>query len=363
MKFVDEIEVRIRGGHGGAGSVHFLREKYRAFGGPDGGDGGDGGDVYLEAHSSIMTLGHLMKHTLYSATAGEPGRGKNCHGARGEDLTIHVPVGTEVVDTLEGVILGDLHHPGERLLVAKGGRGGMGNQHFATSVNQAPEYAQPGLPGEEKRLLLNLKLLADAGLIGLPNAGKSTLLAAVSHSHPKIADYAFTTLTPNIGVVENENFRRFILADIPGIIEGAHRGAGLGLSFLRHIERVRVMVYVLDVGSLDAVADLRMLQEELAPYSPELLKRPALIVLNKLDQAKYDEEFAAGIAEELQDPSLWEGTPGGIPEVLSISALEKQGLETLVTRLFSFFAEETLAEQMLLHKPFLPDREGESEGE
>lgn len=347
MKFVDEIMIRVRGGHGGAGSVHFLREKYREHGGPDGGDGGDGGSVYIEAHPSTMTLGHFMRAQLFKSESGEAGKGKNQKGADGADVTLRVPLGTEVIDDETGEKLGDMDKPHKRLLVAAGGKGGLGNQHFATSVNQAPSYAQPGIAGEERSLKLNLKLLADAGLIGLPNAGKSTILSTVSRNHPKIADYAFTTLTPNIGVVEGDHYRRLLLADIPGIIEGAHRGAGLGLSFLRHIERVQLIIYVIDVTSLNPQNDLMMLKEELGTYSGELLKRPALLVINKLDQAEYDEEFARSVSANLVQESNWKDSPHGPPEVLFISALEKKGIDELVRRLFDFFPDRTMAEKTL----------------
>ncbi len=347
MKFVDEIEIRVRGGHGGAGSVHFLREKYRENGGPDGGDGGHGGSVYLEAHSGTQSLGHYLTKSLFVAEHGDDGRGKNRTGKDGEDLVLRVPPGTVVIDSDTGEEIGDLHKPEERLLVAPGGKGGLGNQHFATSVNQAPDHAQPGIPGDEKRLTLALKLLADAGLIGLPNAGKSTIIKAISGSHARVGEYAFTTLVPNLGVVYGENHRRLLLADIPGIIEGASHGAGLGLSFLRHIERVKVIVYVIDVGSLQPVDELKMLRSELATYSKELVERPSIIVLNKMDQAKYDDEYADSIAELLRAPDLWEGHAHGTPDILYISALENRGLDTLVKRLFSFFSDPTIAEGML----------------
>ncbi len=346
MKFTDEIEIRVKGGHGGPGSVHFLREKYKEMGGPDGGDGGKGGDVWLMAHGGTQTLGHFFNSQVFSASAGESGRGKNCYGSNGEDLVLRVPVGTVVLDTDSLEELGDLIHDGDKLLVAKGGKGGLGNQHFVNSVNQSPQYAQPGLPGEDRVLLLRLKLLADVGLIGLPNAGKSTLLDAVSRSHPKIADYAFTTLVPNIGVVEGPDYRRFMLADIPGIIEGAHKGVGLGLSFLRHIERVEVMVYVIDASSMHPAEDLKMLRQELASYSGELLHRRSLIVLNKMDLADYDHSLAAEITEELKDPAIW-GSKENIPDIIYISAMERSGLDQLIDAVFRLLPEATFAETML----------------
>ena len=346
MKFIDEIDIHVKAGNGGEGIVHFLHEKYREFGGPDGGDGGRGGDVYLKANSGIVTLGHLLKHDTYRAGDGEPGRGKNRTGKDGVDLIIQLPQGTVVDDIDAGETLGELTRHDSQILVARGGRGGLGNQHFSSSVNQAPRYAKPGLPGEEKYLRLNLKLIADAGLIGLPNAGKSTLLDAVSRSHPRIADYAFTTLTPNLGVLEGENERRLIIADIPGIIEGAHKGAGLGLSFLRHIERVMVIIYVLDVTSMDPVSDLRMLQSELASYSEELMLRPAMVLLNKMDCIDYDEEFARSIVEKLKDKSLWKGKEK--PKFLTLSAKERHGLDEFHNTLFGMFRDNaTLAEKML----------------
>jgi GTP-binding protein len=347
MKFIDEIDLHVKAGNGGVGIVHFLHEKYREYGGPDGGDGGCGGDIYLKVNSGILTLGHLLKHDTYKAQDGEPGKSKNKTGSDGEDLIIQLPQGTVVEDIDGGEVLGELTRPDSIFLVARGGKGGLGNQHFASSVNQAPRFAKPGLPGEEKYLRLNLKLIADAGLIGLPNAGKSTLLDAVSRSHPRIADYAFTTLTPNLGVLESENERRLIIADIPGIIEGAHKGAGLGLSFLRHIERVRVIIYVLDVTSMDAVSDLRMLQSELSSYSEELMNRPAMVLLNKMDCIDYDEEFARNIIEKLKEKSLWKKNKQK-PQFLTLSAKEKHGLEAFYKKLFGMFeGSSTLAEKML----------------
>lgn len=348
MKFIDEIEIKVRAGHGGAGCVSFLREKFRAFGGPDGGDGGRGGNLYISAHPSLQTLGHLLKARVYRAGNGEPGRGRKQTGANGEDAEVHVPIGTEVLDAHSGLLIADLNRPDARECVAEGGKGGQGNTHFASAVNQSPEYAQPGMPGEERILLLRLKLLADAGLVGLPNAGKSTLLSAVSHNHPRIADYAFTTLSPNIGVVESgDQMRRLLLADIPGIIEGAHQGHGLGLSFLRHIERVGLIVYVLDAASLNSRAELELLKEELGSYSPELLKRPALIVFNKIDLMGFDESFARELAEPLRDPQLWSDAPA-VPDIIFLSARDGgEGIRDFIAKLFDYFPAATLAEVSL----------------
>ncbi|MEQ9362841.1 MAG: GTPase ObgE [Leptospirales bacterium] len=347
MRFVDEITIHVRAGHGGAGCVSFIREKYREFGGPDGGDGGKGGAVRIRSHSSLQTLGALLKAHLYGAQDGERGRSNQQTGANGADLIINVPVGTEIFDQITGEKLADLDRYDSEFLVAEGGIGGLGNQHFATSINQAPTHAQPGMPGQEFELHLRLKLLADVGLVGLPNAGKSTLLAAVTQHQPKIADYAFTTLTPNLGIVENEAHRRLILADIPGIIEGASKGHGLGLAFLRHIERVRLIVYVIDGANLEPLTEIRLLRSELQSYSPELLSRPALVVINKVDQMSYDLEFAKESVEQLRKPGLWPETPGHIPPIVYMSAKEKHGTAEFIEQLFAAFPDATLAEAVL----------------
>jgi GTP-binding protein len=348
VRFVDEITIHVRAGHGGAGCVSFIREKFREFGGPDGGDGGKGGAVRFRSHSSLQTLGALLKSQLYAAQNGRPGRGNQQTGAHGRDLIINVPVGTEIFDQTTGEKLADLDRYDSEYVAAEGGIGGLGNQHFATSVNQAPTHAQPGMPGEEFELHLRLKLLADVGLVGLPNAGKSTLLAAVTQHQPKIADYAFTTLTPNLGIVENDAHRRLILADIPGIIEGASKGHGLGLAFLRHIERVRLIVYVIDGSNLEPLEEIRLLKSELQSYSPELIARPALIAINKVDEMSYDLDFAKESVEQLRRPELWPETPGHIPPIVFMSAKEKRGTDELVAELFAAFPETTLAEAVLI---------------
>jgi len=339
MKFVDEIEIEIEAGHGGAGSVHFLREKYRPLGGPDGGDGGAGGDVIIRTNPSRQTLGHYLQQRFFKAGNGEGGRALKQSGRRGEDLILEVAPGTIVTDLESEEILGDFFRSDESLIAARGGKGGLGNSHFATSTNQAPQYAQSGLPGERRSLRLELKLLADAGLVGLPNAGKSTLIAQLTASKARVADYAFTTLTPNLGVLENEEGRRLLLADIPGIIEGAHRGAGLGLSFLRHIERVGLIVYLLDLTSLDMAGDLALLQNELASYSPSLPGKAALAVLNKWDEIQYDSGYLALVQQKLSNN--WPGL-----ESIAISARDGRGLAELKARLFLHFPEPTLAERI-----------------
>lgn len=343
MKFIDEIEVLIKAGNGGDGSVHFCRKKFMPRGGPDGGDGGRGGDVYLIADSRLQSLGHLRKSGNYEAQSGGNGRGDKCSGAAGEDLYIPVPVGTQIEEIESGKVIGDMTQPDKTLLVARGGKGGFGNIHFATSVRQAPDFAKPGLPGQTARIRLNLKLFADVGLVGLPNAGKSTLLSALSRKESKIADYPFTTLTPNIGVVEADDYRRLLLADIPGIIEGASRGTGLGLSFLRHIERVQLIVYVIDIGSPDAASELSMLKNELASYSEKLLELPVIVTLNKSDLISYDNELEEQIIERININEIM-GKSGSQIKVHCISSLEKHGLDTLKKSMFSFFPGRTLAE-------------------
>lgn len=343
MAFVDEIEIRVRGGHGGPGSVHFQRAKYKPRGGPDGGDGGRGGSVILRANTALQSLGHFKNRLTFEAEAGEPGDASNCSGAAGRDLIIYVPPGTEVVDAETDEVVCDLVGVDHHILVARGGKGGMGNTRFATSTNQAPEYAQPGLPGEERVLVLRLKLMADVGLVGLPNAGKSTLISAVSESKSRIADYPFTTLIPHLGVVEDKEFRRLLLADIPGIIEGAHQGVGLGLSFLRHIERVRLIVFVIDVQSMDPAAELATLQNELGSYSEDLLARPALIALNKMDVIDFDEEFAAKVGGELaKNPGRMK-----IDGVFAVSAKTGWNLDRLMRTLFGYFPGHSFAESLL----------------
>jgi GTP-binding protein len=284
--FVDEVEVFVRGGEGGRGCVSFRREKYVPRGGPDGGDGGRGGSVILEADPGLTTLLDFRYRRHYSARRGEHGQGSNCHGARAPDLILRVPLGTVVRERDGGTVLGDLTLPGERLCVAAGGRGGRGNARFATSTHRAPRRADPGQPGAERWLVLELKLLADVGVVGFPNAGKSTLVARLSAARPKIAPYPFTTLVPTLGLVRLDDERSFVIADVPGLIPGAAEGRGLGLRFLRHLERTRVLVHLLDLDPAtgrDPVDDWRQIQAELARYSPELAARPQLIAANKTD--------------------------------------------------------------------------------
>ena len=283
--FVDKVRIFVQAGNGGNGAVAFHREKYVAAGGPDGGDGGNGGSIVLRVDDNMSTLMDFRYKRKYTAPNGEDGRGARCRGKTGEDLIIRVPRGTVVRDAETGEVIKDMH-ASEDFVLCKGGRGGWGNKHFATPTRQVPRFAKSGLPGESHDVVLELKLLADVGLVGFPNVGKSTLLSVTSNAHPKIANYHFTTLYPNLGVIYVEEGVSFVMADIPGIIEGAAEGAGLGHDFLRHIDRCRLLVHVVDVSGSEArdpVEDFRKITEELAQYSPELAERPMIVAANKLD--------------------------------------------------------------------------------
>ena len=284
--FIDRTKIRIEGGHGGNGVTAFRREKFVPRGGPSGGDGGRGGDVWIIADESLNTLLHLRYNPEHKAERGRHGEGSNRYGRDGADKEVRVPVGTQVYDAATGDLLHDFTRDGERWLAARGGRGGFGNSHFATSTNRAPRYHQEGSPGEACELQLELKLLADVGLVGFPNAGKSTLISVISAAKPKIADYPFTTLEPHLGVVDLGEFRTFVVADIPGLIEGAHEGAGLGDRFLRHVERTKLLLHLVDVSSAsgrDPVGDYETINRELAAYDENLASRPQLVVATKID--------------------------------------------------------------------------------
>ena len=286
MKFIDEVKIHVKAGDGGAGCVSFRREKFIPFGGPNGGDGGKGGDVIFRVSPNLSTLLDLRHQPHQKAGSGKNGMGKDRHGAYGNDLVILVPQGTLLKDAETGEVLVDLAEPGQEVLVLKGGRGGQGNARFATSTHKAPRFAQPGEPGEERWLRLELKLMADVGLLGLPSVGKSSFIAKVSAARPKIADYPFTTLVPNLGVVPYKDYRSFVLADIPGIIEGAHAGAGLGHRFLRHVERTRLLLHMLDLSWMperDPIREFEMINSELASFSQELAEKRQVIVFNKID--------------------------------------------------------------------------------
>jgi len=327
VKFIDEAEICVRSGKGGDGCVSFRREKYVPKGGPDGGDGGDGGSVYLEADPQMSTLVDFTGHHHWTAENGRPGMGANCSGKKGQDELVKVPTGTLVYDRDNGLLLRDLSIDGDRVCVARGGFGGKGNARFATSTHQAPREFEQGTPGEERWLRLELKLIADVGVVGLPNAGKSTLLSRVSKAKPKIADYPFTTLVPNLGIVSLSGFRRFVMADVPGLVEGAHDGIGLGDQFLRHIERTRVIVHLIDLFPLEGnptpVEAYRTIRHELESYSPKLAGKPELIVANKLD-----------LAGDADPPELAELAAALEFDVLGISGVSGRGLDTLTNRIW-----------------------------
>jgi GTP-binding protein len=320
-KFVDTAQIVVQAGNGGRGCVSFRREKYVPRGGPNGGDGGNGGSILLEASRSFRTLIDQQYQQLYRAERGEHGRGSDQHGASGRDVTIKVPLGTVVRDAETGELLADLTVEGQRVLVARGGRGGRGNARFATSTRQAPRFAQPGTPGEGRTLRLELKLLADVGLVGLPNAGKSSLLAAFSSARPKIAAYPFTTLSPNLGVVDVEPHGGFVVADIPGLIEGAAHGAGLGIRFLRHVERTRLLVHVVDVSDAadDPSAAVGTIEQELRAYKTALLTLPRIVAANKIDLP-----HASGLAR-LAARCEAQGIP-----LVAVSALTGEGIPALL---------------------------------
>ncbi|WP_374471477.1 GTPase ObgE [Phenylobacterium sp.] len=299
MKFLDQVKVYIRSGNGGGGAVSFRREKYIEYGGPDGGDGGKGGDVWIEAVEGLNTLIDYRYQQHFKAETGGHGMGRNRHGAAGADVVLKVPVGTQVLGEDKETILYDLDQPGMRIRLLKGGNGGFGNAYFKGPINQAPKHANPGQEGEERAIWLRLKLIADVGLVGLPNAGKSTFLAAASAAKPKIADYPFTTLAPNLGVVDLSAGERFVLADIPGLIEGASEGAGIGTRFLGHVERTAVLIHLVDGTQEDVGQAWRIVRHELEAYGEELTDKPEILALNKID-ALSEEERQAKAAELAQ---------------------------------------------------------------
>lgn len=311
MKFVDEARIRVQAGNGGRGCLSFRREKFVPFGGPDGGDGGDGGSVFLRAAPGINTLADFRVERTFKARSGEAGSGNDCTGRGGEDLYISVPEGTVVRDADTGEQLGDLLRAGDALKVAQGGKGGWGNAKFKTSTNRAPRQFGPGLPGEKRALELELKVIADVGLLGFPNAGKSTLIRAVSSARPKVADYPFTTLHPNLGVVYCGEHRSFVMADIPGLIEGAAEGAGLGIRFLKHLQRTRVLLHLVDIAPIDPqadpVRDARAIVAELKKFSKDLAAKPRWLLLNKSDLLPEAEarERAAAIVRSLRFKGRW----------------------------------------------------------
>jgi len=315
--FVDRAKIFVASGHGGTGCVSFRREKFVPKGGPDGGDGGDGGSIIFVADRHMHSLLDFQHRKHFRAQRGEHGKGSNKHGRKGKDVVIKVPPGTVIYNAETGKLLADIDTPGQRVVIARGGRGSKGNARYATPTNQAPREWHPGEPGVELNLLLELKLIADVGLVGFPNAGKSTLLSRISHARPKIADYPFTTLQPNLGIVKYKNFSTFIVADIPGLIEGAHLGKGLGHEFLRHIERTRVLVFLIDIQSEDVRRDYETLLHELEGHDPKLLQKPRLVAFTKIDTVP-PEERRELLLSELGTPSLF------------ISAVSGEGLEQLL---------------------------------
>lgn len=333
MRFVDEAAIKVNAGNGGRGAASFRREKFIPFGGPDGGDGGKGADVYVVGTPGINTLADFRYNRAFRASHGTAGSGNDCTGASGEDLEIAVPIGTVVIDIDTEEQLGDVTEVGQRLLVAKGGKGGWGNTRYKSSTNRTPRKSQPGLPGEKRDLRLELKVMADIGLLGLPNAGKSTLIRAVSAAKPKVADYPFTTLHPNLGVVGVGIHRSFVMADIPGLIEGAAEGAGLGIQFLKHLQRTRVLLHLVDISppdpDADPVKDARSIVKELKKFSEELGDKERWLVLNKVDLLPADE--ADKLCKDIVRRLRWKG------QVFRISALGRKGTtelcEAVMTRL------------------------------
>jgi GTP-binding protein len=339
MKFVDEAVISLFAGNGGNGCVSFRREKFIPLGGPDGGDGGDGGSIWLQADENLNTLIDFRHLRQFRAQRGENGMGRQMFGKAGEDVTVRVPVGTEVINVATDEIIGDLTEHGQRLLVARGGEGGKGNVHFKSSLNRAPRKCTPGSVGEEREIRLELKLLADVGLLGFPNAGKSTFIRAVSAATPKVADYPFTTLYPNLGVVSVEMDRSFVIADIPGIIEGAAEGAGLGSLFLRHVQRTRVLLHLVDMAPFDEAIDpawqVRAIEDELRRYDPGMLEKPRWLVLNKGDLLDPEERQrrAAAIVEALDWQEPW----------FVVSAIGREGTWPIMLRIQQFFDERKRA--------------------
>ena len=336
MKFVDEAVITVTAGNGGNGCISFRREKFIPLGGPDGGDGGDGGSVWLEADENLNTLVDFRHERYFKAQRGQNGMGRQMFGKAGEDITIKVPIGTEVVNVATDEIIGDLTVHGARMLVAQGGEGGKGNVHFKSSVNRAPRKASNGTPGEEREIRLEMKLLADVGLLGFPNAGKSTFIRAVSAATPKVADYPFTTLHPNLGVVSVEVARSFVIADIPGLIEGAADGAGLGSLFLRHVQRTRLLLHLVDMApfdeSIDPAEQVRAIENELRKYDPGMLEKPRWLVLNKgdlLDDITRAERAKAIIAAlDWKEP--W----------FTVSAIGREGTWPIMLKIQQFFDDQ-----------------------
>jgi GTP-binding protein len=341
MKFVDEATIDVAAGDGGNGCASFRHEKYKEFSGPDGGDGGRGGHVYAVADASLNTLVDFRYTRRFEAQRGEHGKGSDMFGVKGDDIVLKMPVGTIISDAETGEVLFELLTPGEQITIAKGGDGGFGNMHYKSSTNRAPRQKTPGWPGEHKSLRLELKVLADVGLLGMPNAGKSTLIAAISNARPKIADYPFTTLYPNLGVVRVGPEKSFVVADVPGLIEGASEGAGLGHQFLRHLQRTRVLLHLVDVApfddTVDPVQQAKAIIAELKKFDPALHAKPRWLVLNKLDMVPAEERAARvkDIVKRLRHKG----------PVFEISALTREGCERLVQQVYQYLAQEFQSHQ------------------
>jgi len=335
MRFVDEVTIKTIAGDGGNGVVHFRREKYIPRGGPDGGDGGDGGSVYLVGDNNLNTLADFRHVRTYTAESGQKGQGRQMTGKSGEDLEIHVPVGTLIYDDETRELIGDITEAQQKILVAQGGFHGLGNTRFKSSTNRAPRKCTPGSPGERRELRLELKVLADVGLLGMPNAGKSTFIRAVSSARPKVANYPFTTLYPNLGVVRVDETRSFVVADIPGLIEGASTGAGLGIQFLKHLSRTRLLLHILDIAPFDGsnpVDDAKKILAELQKYSDELAHKQRWLVLNKADLLP--EQDLSQRRKEITDALDWKGP------VYTISALGKTGIQQVVYDIMNYLTHE-----------------------
>ena len=345
--FTDQVTIHVKSGKGGDGMVHFHREKFVPHGGPDGGDGGKGGDVIFEVKPTLNTLSSFRPNQKFKAEEGAKGGPSQMTGRNGKDLVISVPPGTMLFDGDTGELIGDLTKPGEKLTVLKGGRGGRGNQHFATARNQVPRTAEKGEPAQEKRIRLELKLIADIGLIGAPNAGKSTLLSVLTNARPKIAPYPFTTLEPNLGVANIDEHTTVVLADIPGLIEGAAHGAGLGHDFLRHIQRTRVLIHLLDGLSEDPVADYSQINSELSLFDPNLAKKPQVLALNKIDQPEVQERLGE-IEKQFRKLNV---------ELMTISALARTNTRELLLRAYQMLQEVPPLEEIELPLPVYKPKE------
>jgi GTP-binding protein len=339
MKFIDESRIEVIAGNGGNGAASFRREKYIEKGGPDGGDGGRGGSVYALADRNINTLVDYRFARIHRARNGEPGRGADCYGKGADDIVLRMPVGTVITDVDSGEVIADLTHDGEKVLLAQGGKGGLGNLHFKSSTNRAPRQCTPGTPGEERELQLELKVLADVGLLGMPNAGKSTFIRAVSAARPKVADYPFTTLHPNLGVVRVSPEKSFVIADIPGLIEGAAEGAGLGHQFLRHLARTRLLLHLVDIAPMhegvDPVHEARAILNELKKYDPALYEKPRWLLLNKADLLQDREEKVAAFLKEFDD----------FDRCFVISAINGEGCKELTYAIMEYLLAMDAQEQ------------------